>query len=156
MENTLPEYLALYKSDALVDGNIYTWNLDQQSYLTNTRGNVCYVSLVECIMDGPDSNEVIVKYHSAQNQVTTDRQASVIGLLSMSNPHNQNAGHVELTSSESIKLLVNARPQKIVLQTNNLDNTSYVPTDAVFILKFEYLNVKKQNENLLEQQYLKL
>jgi len=156
MENTLPEYVALYKSDATVSGNIYTWNLDQQSYFTNSRGNVCYVSLVECIISAPDSNEIIVKYHGSQNQFTTDRQPAVIGLLSMTAPHQQNAGHLQLSSSETIKLLVNSRPKKIVLQTNNLDNTSYVPDEAVFILKFEYLNIKKQNENLLEQQYLKL
>lgn len=152
---TLPEYIALYKSDAIVDGNKFKWNLNQ-SYFTNTRGNVCYVSLVECIMDAPDTNEIIVKYHGGQNQNTTDRQASVIGLLSMTNPHNQNAGHLQLSSSETIKLLISARPSVITLQTNNLDNTSYVPTDAVFILKFEYANVKEENENLLEQQYLKM
>ena len=99
---TIPEYLTLYKSDALIDGNKFTWNI-QQSYFTNTRGNVCYVSLVECIMNAPDANEVIVKYHGAQNQNTTDREASVIRLLSVTAPHQQNAGHIQFSGSETIK-----------------------------------------------------
>jgi hypothetical protein len=107
-------------------------------------------------MDSPNSNEIIVKYHGGQNQNTTDRQPSVLGLMSMTNPHQQNAGHLQLSSSEPIKLLISSRPQKITIQTNNLDNTSFVPDDAVFVLKFEYLGLKNQQESLNEQEYPKL
>ena len=152
---TIPEYLALYKDDALSDGNKFTWNINQ-SYYSNSRGPICYVSLVQCIMDSPDNNEVVIKFHSGQNQITTDKQPSVLGLMSMSNPHNQTNGHLELSSSEPIKLLINSRPQKITIQTNNLDNTSFTPTDAIFILKLEYLPLKKEQDNLIDQQYPKL
>jgi hypothetical protein len=151
----IPEYLALYKSDAVTDDNKYTWNINQ-SYYSNSRGPICYVSLAQCIMDSPNSNEIIVKYHGGQNQNTTDRQPSVLGLMSMTNPHQQNAGHLQLSSSEPIKLLISSRPQKITIQTNNLDNTSFVPDDAVFVLKFEYLGLKNQQESLNEQEYPKL
>jgi hypothetical protein len=151
----IPEYLALYKSDAVTDDNKYTWNINQ-SYYSNSRGPICYVSLAQCIMDSPNSNEIIVKYHGGQNQNTTDRQPSVLGLMSMTNPHQQNAGHLQLSSSEPIKLLISSRPQKIIIQTNNLDNTSFVPDDAVFVLKFEYLGLKNQQESLNEQEYPKL
>jgi hypothetical protein len=145
----IPEYIALYKSDSITDENKYTWNINQ-SYYSNSRGPICYVSLVECIMDAPENNEIIVKYHGGQNQNTTDRQPSVIGLLSMTNPHNQNSGHLQLSSSETIKLLISSRPQTITLQTNS------IPTDALFILKFEYLGLKQQQENLNQQEYPKL
>lgn len=151
----VPEYLSLYKDNAIVDGNKLTWNI-QQSYYTNTRGGVCYVSLVQCIMTSPDNNEVVIKFHSGQNQNTTDKQPSVLGLMSMANPHNQNAGHLQLSSSEPIKLLISSRPQKITIQTNNLDNSSFTPNDAIFVLKFEYIPVKKEIDNLVDQHYLKL
>jgi hypothetical protein len=152
---TIPEYLALYKDDAVTDGNKYTWNINQ-SYYSNSRGPVCYVSLVQCIMDSPDTNEVVIKFHSGQNQNTTDKQPPVLAVMSMSSPHNQNSGHLELSSSEPIKLLISSRPQKITIQTNNLDNTSFTPTDAIFILKLEYLPLKKEQDNLIDQQYPKL
>jgi hypothetical protein len=153
---TIPEYLALYKSDATTDGNKYTWNI-LQSYYSNSRGSVCYVSLVQCLMTSPNNNEVIIKIQSGQNEITTDKQASVLALLAM-NESVAGGGHLSLNSSEPIKLLINSRPKTITLQTNNLDNTAYNlgNNDAVFILKFEYLPLKQEQENFIEQQYPKL
>jgi hypothetical protein len=153
---TIPEYLALYKSDATTDGNKYTWNINQ-SYYSNSRGSVCYVSLVQCLMTSPNNNEVIIKIQSGQNEITTDKQASVLALLAM-NESVAGGGHLSLNSSEPIKLLINSRPKTITLQTNNLDNTAYNlgNNDAVFILKFEYLPLKQEQENFIEQQYPKL
>lgn len=137
--SNVPDYLTLYKDEAIVSGNNFSWNIPQQ-YYSSARGNVCFVSLVECIMSSPDTNEVIVKYHGGQNANNTKNDANVIGLMSMSNPHNQNSGHLQFTSSQNINLLIQARPSTITLSTANIDNSSYVPTNAIFVLKFDYLN----------------
>tara|TARA_R100001463_G_scaffold134408_1_gene196588 strand:+ start:1211 stop:1654 length:444 start_codon:yes stop_codon:yes gene_type:complete len=144
----IPEYLALYKDNAIVDGNKLSWNV-QQSYYTNSRGPICYVSLVSCAMDTNDTDQIIVKYHGSQNQNTTDRQPSVIGMMDKKN-------FSSLQSAEPIKLLISSRPQNITIQTNLVDNTAHVPTDAVFVLKFEYLDAKEQTNNLINQEYSKL
>jgi hypothetical protein len=156
---TIPDYVSLYFQNAKVDGNKYTWNI-QQSYYTNTRGNVCYVSLADCIIDAPDDNEIIVKYHGGQNQITSDKEPPVIGLLSMSAPHDSDFGHVQYSASEPIRVLIDARPQTITLQLNNINDSPYNliqgVNSAVFVLKFEYPPVKKEVENLVDQHYLKL
>ena len=153
---TIPEYLALYKSDAVTDGNKYTWNINQ-SYYSNSRGSVCYVSLVQCLMSSPDNNEVIIKIHSGQNEITTDKQASVLGLMVM-NESVAGGGHLSLNSSEPIRIKINSRPKTITLQTNNLDNTAYNlgNNNAIFILKLEYLPLKEEQDNLIAQEYPKL
>ena len=144
----IPEYISLNKDNAVVDGNKYTWNINQ-SYYTNTRGGVCYVSLVSCAIDTNDDHNVVIKYHGAQNQITSDKQAPVIGVIDKKN-------FSSLQSAEPIKLLIGARPQNITIQTNLVDNTAFVPDDAIFVLKFEYIPVKKEIDNLVDQHYLKL
>ena len=43
LQNT-PDYIALHKSDAIDNNDVYSWNVPQ-SYFTSARGNKCYVSL---------------------------------------------------------------------------------------------------------------
>ncbi len=154
LQNT-PDYIALYKDDASVNGNQYSWNIPN-NYFSTARGNKCYVSLAQVIMSSPDTNEVIVKYHGGANASTSDKNSNVLALLSMSNPHNQNAGHLQFSGSEQINLLINARPSTITISTNNLDNSSYVPTDAVFVLKFTYLDPENSNMDYSNTLYQKL
>lgn len=156
LQNT-PDYIALYKDNASVSGdnNVYTWNIPN-NYFSSARGNKCYVSLAQVIMSSPDSNEVIVKYHGGVNASTSDNNANVLGLMSMSNPHNQNAGHLQFSGSEQINLLINARPSTITISTNNLDNSAYEATDAVFVLKFTYLNPETSNMDYSNTLYQKL
>lgn len=145
---TIPEYITLHKANAVVSNNQYTWNIND-AYYTSTRGAICYVSLVQCCMDTQNNNQILIKYHGSQNSIQTDNQAPIIGTIDKQN-------FSGLQSAEPVKLLVSARPNKITLQTNNLDNSSFVPTDAVFVLKFEYLKLKTEINNLIDQQYTKL
>ena len=150
----VPDYITLYKSDALPStGNSYTWNIPQ-TYYNNARGSICYVSLADVIMTAPDNEEVVILLQSSQNAETTKNNGSVLGLLPMSNPHNQNAGHLTYNNSQPINLLIQARPSSITLTTTTLDNTSYIPTNAIFVLKFVYLPIKEAIMNYKESEYL--
>ena len=149
----VPDYITLYKSDASVSGNSYTWNVPQ-TYYNNARGSICYVSLADVIMTSPDAEEVVVLLQNAQNAETTKNNGCVLGLLPMSNPHNQNAGHLSYNNSQPINLLIQARPSTITIKTTTLDNTSYVPTNAIFVLKFVYLPIKEAIMDYKNSEYL--
>jgi len=152
MDNlNVPDYITLYKSDATITGNSYTWNIPQ-TYYNSARGSICYVSLADVIMTAPDTEEVVVLLSSSQNGATTKNNGSVLALLSQSVA--TGGGHLAYNNNEAINLLIQARPTNITLTTTTLDNTTYTPTDAIFVLKFTYLQVKEAIDNYKDTEYL--
>ena len=147
----VPDYITLYKSDASVSGNSYTWNVPQ-TYYNNARGSICYVSLADVIMTSPNGEEVVVLLQSSQNAETTKNNGSVLGLLPMA--QGTGNGHLSYNNSQPINLLVQARPSSITLTTTTLDNTSHIPTNAIFVLKFVYLPIKEAIMDYKNSEYL--
>lgn len=153
----IPDYLTLYKSDANVEANKYTWNLPS-NYFTNCRGNKCYISLSHCIItsDAPTSHEaLILRYDGGLNANTSNKGSNVIGLINVvsTNENNDNVLFTSSTSPENIKLLIPARPPTITLSTFSPDNTSALIDDAVFVLRFDYL---EQSDDYTNTFYNKL
>ena len=147
LEN-VPDYLMLYKVDAVNNGGKYTWNIPS-SYYSNQRGQVCYVSLCDCLVDdtGVDE-EIAVKYHSGgQNYHSTKNSGAYLGGLSTSV---ESAGHSHHKyDADRVKLLVSARPTTIELSTVNCNDDLVELDEVIFVLKFEYLNTENTNNQYI-------
>ena len=168
MALNVPDYLTLHKNDAsFTTNNIMKFNIPQH-YYSSTRGDVCYVSLVACSTRflTPDTNEnlfsYIVNLHGlGQNTASTGNRSHCLGILQKNKTHS----HI-YHAPENIQVLIPARPTTIelsisVLTDNDPGNTSpydtkMLPDGAVFVLKFEYLDSKKQTTEYVKSQYTKL
>jgi hypothetical protein len=166
MALNVPDYLTLHKNDAdFTTNNIMKFNIPQH-YYTNTRGDVCYVSLVSCAtrFQNPNTTPNIFSYqvnlHSlGQNIASSGNRQNCLGILQK----NLTTSHI-YDASEKIQLLIPARPSTIELSisclTDNNAATAYdtivLPDSAVFVLKFEYLDSKKETVEYVKSQYTKL
>jgi len=162
---TLPDYITLYSKNSQTLGSTMTWNIPD-SYYSNTRGGVCYVSLVQSIIQSASVNDnLVIKYvNGVQNQYTTSQNGAVIAMLGVQNGTAYGTTD-ELDCytpliTEPIKCLISARPSQIKLDVKEIDDNSVNVGDtsffAVFTLKFEYFEVKEQIDNLEKQRYLNM
>lgn len=136
---SIPEYLTLYGNDATVNSNRYKWSIPS-AYYSNQRSSVCFVSLVDCIInDTTLDTEILVKYTGAQNGFSTKNDGTILGSLVI-NTDSGSHGHLRYQQTECIKLLVNARPSNIEIILTDVDNAVVEPDSITFVLKFEYLN----------------
>ena len=168
MSLNVPDYLTLHRNDAnFTTNNIMKFNIPQH-YYSSTRGDVCYVSLVACSVRylTPDTGlnvySHIVNIHNlGQNTASSGNRQHCLGILQ----GNRTYSHI-YHAPEDIKVLIPARPTTIelsvsVLTDNNVANaspydTKRLPDGAVFVLKFEYLDSKKQTTEYVKSQYTKL
>ena len=152
LQNT-PDYIALHKSDAIDNNDVYSWNVPQ-SYFSSARGNKCYVSLVECVISDGNDGDLVVKYHGGANANNTKNDGSVIGTLCLStsaaNPK------YSYNSAANVELLINARPSVITLSVSSIANATLGLTNAVFVLKFTYLDPENSNMDYSNTLYQKL
>ena len=147
----IPDYLTLYKSDADVVDNKYTWNLPS-NYFTNCRGNKCYVSLIDCLVNVAVDNDAgteafIIRYDGGLNSNTSNKQSNVISISKLQSQDNNLNYIYSSPSNETVKLLIPARPPSITLSTFLSNNTASAITNGVFILKFDYLEETDQYTN---------
>ena len=151
--SNVPDYLTLHKSDAIDNSDVYSWNVPQ-SYYTSARGNVCFVSLVSASVDDAEDSSLVVKYHGGQNANNTKNDGSVIGTLCLStsaaNPK------YSYNSAANVELLINARPSVITLSVSDIANATLGLTNAVFVLKFTYLDPETSNMDYSNTLYQKL
>ena len=139
----IPEYLVLFGADATVSGNRLKWVIPS-SYYNNQRAGVCYVSLADVKINDDYDGEILVKYHSGgQNQYSTKNSGAVLGGVDLSVHSGGSDTHYTYKCAERVYLLTNARPTTIELSLVDLNDGAVVATDAVFTLKFEYLNVRE-------------
>lgn len=163
--DTVPDYITLYDGNATASAtSSLTWNIPD-SYYTNTRGNVCYVSLVQSIIQTTSVNDnLVIKYVSGvQNQYTTKQDGAVIAMMGVQTGEGQGGSELDCytpTITEPIKCLISARPTQIKLDIKEIDDTAVNVSDAgfsgIFTLKFEYLDTKEEIKNLKNQHYLNM
>ena len=158
---TIPDFISLYSSDANRSSNTLTWNIPQ-SYYNTTRGNVCYVSMVQSIVQTNEAKtNLIIKYNSGvQNQYSTKNDGAIIGTMGVTESPGTLNDFYSTSNQEPIKCLISARPSQIILAINTLDDTvidtTHIQFNGIFTLKFEYLDAKEEIKNLKHQQYLNM
>tara|TARA_X000001388_G_scaffold35093_1_gene24697 strand:- start:732 stop:1190 length:459 start_codon:yes stop_codon:yes gene_type:complete len=146
----IADYITLYSSDATQTGGQLVWNLNPE-YVFKNRGQYCLVSLVNASVRDTDLDQnVVVVYKDGQNAGSSSNNGSALGIISVSSGA---AGYQHDYSGEPVKYLTRARPTQIELNLTQLDKTAITIDDAVFVLKFEYLNTEQAQAYTLATMY---
>ena len=146
----IADYVTLYSSDATQTGGQLVWNLNPE-YVFKNRGQYCLVSLVNASVRDTDLDQnVVVVYKDGQNAGSSSNNGSALGIISVSSGA---AGYQHDYSGEPVKYLTRARPTQIELNLTQLDKTAITIDDAVFVLKFEYLNTEQAQAYTLATMY---
>ena len=146
----IADYITLYSSDATQTGGQLVWNLNPE-YVFKNRGQYCLVSLVNASVRDTDLDQnVVVVYKDGQNAGSSSNNGSALGIISVSSGA---AGYQHDYSGEPVKYLTRARPTQIELNLTQLDKTAITIDEAVFVLKFEYLNAKEAQAYTLATMY---
>jgi len=144
------DYVTLYSADAIKSGGQLVWNVNPE-YQFKNRGNYCLVSLVNAsVLDTDLAQNVVVVYKDAQNASSSSNSGSALGIINVSSGA---AGYQHDYSGEPVKYLTRARPTQIELNLTQLDKTAITIDDAVFVLKFEYLNTEQAQQYTLATMY---
>ena len=146
----IADYITLYSSDATQTGGQLVWNLNPD-YLFKNRGQYCLVSLVNAnVRDIDLDSPVVVLYKDAQNAGSSTNNGSALGIIGVSSAA---AGYQHNYVGEPVKYLTPARPTTIELNLTQLDKTAITIDEAVFVLKFEYLNTEQAQAYTLATRY---
>jgi hypothetical protein len=144
------DFITLYSADATQTGGQLVWNIHPE-YQFKNRGNYCLVSLVNASVRDTDLDQnVVVVYKDGQNASSTSNNGSALGIISVSSGV---AGYQHDYSGEPVKYLTRARPTTIELNLTQLDKTAITIDDAVFVLRFEYLNTEGAQAYTLATMY---
>jgi len=146
----IADYITLYSADATQTGGQLVWNVNPE-YMFKNRGQYCLVSLVNASVRDTDLDQnVVVVYKDGQNAASSTNNGSALGVINVSSGA---AGYQHDYSGEPVKYLTQARPTQIELNLTQLDKTAITIDDAVFVLKFEYLNTEQAQAYTLATMY---
>lgn len=144
------DFITLYSSDATQTGGQLIWNVSPE-YQFKNRGNYCLVSLSSAsVLDTDLAQNVVVVYKDGQNSGSSTNNGSALGIINVSSGA---AGYQHEYSGEPVKYLTRARPTTIELNLTQLDKTAITIAQAVFVLKFEYLNTEQAQQYTLATMY---
>ncbi len=146
------DYVTLYSADATQTGGQLVWNVNPE-YQFKNRGNYCLVSLAKAaVLDTDLDQNVVVVYKDGQNASSSSNNGAALGIVQVSYSHNNVVHHAYYTG-EPVKYLTRARPSQIELNLTQLDKTAITIDNAVFVLKFEYLNTEQAQQYTLATMY---
>jgi len=145
------DYITLYSSDATQTGGQLVWNVSPE-YQFKNRGNYCLVSLAKAaVLDTDLEKNVVVVYKEGQNASSSTNNGAALGIISCTAA--ATGFHHAYYAGESVKYLTRARPTQIELNLTQLDKTPITIDEAVFVLKFEYLNTEQAQAYTLATMY---
>jgi hypothetical protein len=152
----IKDYVTLFFEDsgAVAGDKIFTWSIPV-SYYSNQRSRVCSVSIVSANIStrGQYKTAISIDYvNGGFNSYSTSNQRHIIG----------HAGVVDYTQKiyetlqgyEAIRLLTNARPDKIQLRFLNYDNLELSTSDIlgfIITLAFTYYDAEETDKQLHNQ-----
>ena len=147
----IADYITLYSADATQTGGQLIWNINPE-YMFKNRGQYCLVSLAEAAcLDTDLDNNVVVVYKDGQNASSSTNNGAALGIIQVTAAA---AGfHHAYYASEPVKYLTRARPTQIELNLTQLDKTAITIDEAVFVLKYEYLNTEQAQATTLATMY---
>jgi len=147
----IADYLTLYSSDAVQSGGKLVWNLNPE-YQFKNRGQYCLVSLAKAaVLDTDLDKNVVVVYKDGQNAASSSNNRAALGIVSCTAA--ATGFHHAYYAGESVKYLTRARPTRIELNLTQIDKTEITIGQAVFVLKFEYLNAEEAQATTLSTMY---
>jgi len=147
----IADYITLYSSDAVQSGGKLVWNLNPE-YQFKNRGNYCLVSLAKAaVLDTDLDKNVVVVYKDGQNAASSSNNGAALGIVSCTAA--ATGFHHAYYAGESVKYLTKARPTRIELNLTQIDKTEITIGEAVFVLKFEYLNTEESQATTLSTMY---
>jgi len=148
----ISDYITLYSSDAVQTGGRLVWNINPE-YQFKNRGQYCLVSLAKAsVLDTDQDTNVVVVYKDGQNAGSSSNNAAALGIIQVSSSHN-NVVHHAYHGAEPVKYLTRARPTTIELNLTQIDKTEITIGQAIFVLKFEYLNTEEAQATTLSTMY---
>jgi hypothetical protein len=148
----IADYITLYSGDATQTGGQLIWNVSPE-YQFKNRGPYCLVSLAKAaVLDTDLANNVVVVYKDGQNASSSSNNAAALGVVQVSTA--ATGIHHAYFDGEPVKYLTRARPTTIELNTTQIDKTAITVGQAVFVLKFEYLNADEAEATTLSTMYI--
>jgi hypothetical protein len=145
------DYITLYSSDATQTGSQLIWNINPE-YTFKNRGQYCLVSLAKAaVLDTDLAKNVVIVYKDGQNASSSTNNGAALGVVQVSTA--ATAIHHAYFDGEPVKYLTRARPTQIELNTTQIDKTAITIDEAIFVLKFEYLNTEQAQEYTLATMY---
>jgi len=147
----IADYITLYSSDATQTGSQLVWNVNPE-YTFKNRGAYCLVSLAKAaVLDTDLDKNVVVVYKDGQNASSSSNNGAALGIVSTTAA--ATGFHHAYYAGESVKYLTRARPTRIELNTTQIDKTAITIDEAIFVLKFEYLNTDEAQALTLSTMY---
>ncbi len=147
----IADYITLYSSDATQTGGQLVWNVSPE-YQFKNRGNYCLVSLAKAaVLDTDLDKNVVVVYNDGQNASSSSNNGAALGVVQVTAA--ATGFHHAYYAGETVKYLTRARPTQIELNLTQLDKTPITIGEAVFVLKFEYLNTEQAQQYTLATMY---
>lgn len=145
------DYITLYSSDATQNGGQLIWNVNPE-YQFKNRGPYCLVSLAKAaVLDTDLDKNVVVVYKDGQNASSSSNNGAALGIVQVTAA--ATGFHHAYYAGETVKYLTRARPTQIELNTTQIDKTAITIGEAVFVLKFEYLNTEQAQAYTLATMY---
>lgn len=154
----IKDYVTLFLTEAdekpavLQNGNFeagaFTWRIPT-TYYTNQRSTVCTVSIVNANLTSGDTHtSVLINYLNGGVNIYSKNQKYIIGHAFVSD-HTNKAFYID---DSKIKLLTNARPDKITLDfIKETDGKSKSMATGSITLEFCYYNSESTNANYHNQ-----
>ena len=156
----VPDHLCLFTKDAVNASNTvlsYTWNVPQ-IYKAGNRVTSAYVSLVGFggNVRASDTNNnqdssilVVMKNAGCSNVISTSNMGTPLALSKQSN----NNDYEPFSQNNMVQALVPSLPNQITLELQQINDNKPMNTPAAatpwngcFILRFDYVNTKEQNQ----------
>ena len=157
----IKDYVTLFFDESLTvfNSTLFTWSIPA-SYYSNQRSRVCSVSIVDAtITTDTLFKSILIDYiNGGFNSYSTAKRRNVIGQMSIVETSGGLSTYVISHVSEPIRLLTNARPDKIQIKLLKTDNTEIRDTDIYFIgaggcitLAFTYYDAEETDKQLHNQ-----
>lgn len=167
------DYVTLYKkdcrllpkNDGVTPSGIMEWDIPPSAYYYKDRGNMCLVSLADCAIqtDEDGYQNLTINYEGTltgglakAGNVTASKINNNVGTLAVGRyfDGSADAGYIwnfANGGTEPIKLLTAARPSTIRLYVyegnkNEINFDGANNQDAIFVLRFDYLDPIVENE----------
>jgi hypothetical protein len=103
------------------------------------------------VLDTDLAKNVVIVYKDGQNASSSTNNGAALGVVQVSTA--ATAIHHAYFDGEPVKYLTRARPTQIELNTTQIDKTAITIDEAIFVLKFEYLNTEQAQEYTLATMY---
>jgi hypothetical protein len=151
----IKDYVTLFFDESLTvfNSTLFTWSIPV-SYYSNQRSRVCSVSIVSAnISTDVEFKTIILDYvNGGFNTYSSSDRRNIVAHLGVSDFANKvfETSHV----TEPIRLLTNARPDKIQLKFLKDDNTEIVYNDmygGCITLAFTYYDAEETDKQLHNQ-----